>query len=88
MDDNIQWIEQQFRALYLAGVNGIDAITHLRWAMLHLPPGADPATWTPTPDELQTPLDASDLADARAAWMENGPEWAKRLLEAVEEVTQ
>ena len=84
-----EWIESQMRALMGAGLNARDAYNTLRWVMAKLPWTTlgnlelTVSTWKPTADQLLTPLDEQAVEDARLAW--HAPDWAQRLLDAVEE---
>jgi len=79
------WVESQLRTLVDIGLDLAEAERSVRWVLDHLPAGADPATWIPSPGELWTAPDSDEaIADARQAWIASPAVQArfKRLLDA------
>ena len=82
-----KWADRQLAALLDLGIDLADAQRSVRWALDHLPEGADPDTWIP-PDELleRDPSTPESVQDARTAWYASDavPPKYKRLLDARE----
>ena len=88
MADHSKWANQQVQAAIEIGINPIDIAKAVKWVLDHLPPGADPATYVFTADELMEDITRPEIiADARNAWYgnEDVPSAYKRLLDAGEQ---
>lgn len=84
MPDHRKWADEQISALVDIGIDIAEAQRSVNWVLDNLPEGEDPATWIPTAAQLDTPLDAAAIQDARVDWYAKDsvpPKW-KRLLDA------
>jgi hypothetical protein len=78
--------EQQIAALVAIGYTLADAAAVVSAALALVPPGADPATWLPSAESLDAPIDDADVAQARNEWYATAPDAFARLLDAGEVV--
>lgn len=83
-----QWADRQVAELLALGVDLADAQRSVKWVLDTMPDEADPHTWLPSAQQLESdPSAPESIQDARTAWYASDAVGSKfkRLLDAGEE---